>query len=390
MKKLMVIAIAAFVLFSGCVKKGPDQVFEEKEIAGVKVIKNSGTPADPDLKIVPELLFKITSTADDGTVNFERLQQIAVVSDGSFFAADPGTFSIRKFSPEGKLVTSFGKQGNGPGEFMMMNTGLCAVGDRILVPDPMTMGVKIFDTEGNFVENVNTAQRGIGMIIMPDSFSETEFMALNSTVAQKEEKIIMSTKLSVFTEGLNERSSVWSIDQEFDPQDIAKMMSMGKDYPSYTAGEGIIYISQSGTDKYEITVYDPNGSILYKISMQFRKIRYTEEEKKEMADAVNSYVDPAAKQFMKDYKFEEEFKKAVNTMYVDGKGMLWVEKSFESSAGDEYLRKIDVFKDGVYQNTFDLKDSEGNDVKGIIKIRNERLYAVDFENNEICVYKLTL
>ena len=73
-------------------------------------------------------------------------------------------------------------------------------------------------------------------------------------------------------------------------------------------------------------------------------------------------------------------------MLVDFKERLWVEKAFEST-GEKDLRKFDVFIKGIYQNTIDLKDNDGNNIKGIIKLKGKRMYAVNFENNEINVYE---
>jgi hypothetical protein len=345
MKNYIILTIVAALMITACGKKEGGSTYEEKKIAGVKVIRNSTTPADPDLKIVPELLFTVQAEAEDGTENFQSLQQIAVADDGSFFAADPGTFSIRKFSSDGKFITSFGKQGNGPGEFSMMNTGLCTVNNKIIIPDPMRMGVNIFDNNGNFIENINTMQKGIGMVIMPATFAGSSFIALNTTVAQKDGQISMHNKLSVISDTLAVQASVWEKEQLFDPANTAKMMSMGNEYPSYTSGNGNIFLSESGTEKFEISVFNSTGELLYKISMPYRKIRYTEEEKKEINDAMKAYMDPAAKQFTKNFQFEEEFKKVINSMYFDGGGRLWVEKSFESE-GDIGLRKIDILKTG--------------------------------------------
>ncbi|MFO7809839.1 MAG: 6-bladed beta-propeller [Candidatus Delongbacteria bacterium] len=389
MKKYIILAMLAALFLAGCGKSESSERSAEKKKDEINVIKNSSTPSDPDLQVIPEILFTIRPESEEGTENFERLQHVSVAADGSFFVIDQGSYTIKKFSKEGRLLESFGGQGNGPGEFTMLNTGMAVLNDNIFVPDPATMSVQVFGLNGDFIRKINMTEKGSSMIVMPEAFSDENILALNTSVAQREGKIFLKTRLSVFDRDLDPKADLWESEEEFDPQDIARMMSMGNDYPAFTASGTKIYVSEPGVDRYQITEYDVTGKILSKIKMPYRKVRYTQDEKDQITKTTKSYVDASAKEFMDNYSFDEKFKKAVVQMYCDHKKRLWVERAYESTEGQNF-RKIDVFKNGIYQNTFDLKDSAGKEIKGSIKLSGGRLFALDFENNELSVYQLTL
>ena len=387
MKRIMII-ISLITLLMSCSKGDKKNAENKKVVDGVEIIKNTTEPADPDLKIVPKLIITINDIADDGTENFQNLQMISIADDGSIYASDVGTFSIKKFDTSGKLAGSFGKQGNGPGEFSMMNTGFTVGKDLIYVPDPMTQSVNIFDREGVFIEKINTMAKGVGMITMPSAMSSNDILSYVTQVEQKEGKIILKNSLKILNDKFDEKNKIWAKDVSFDPTDVSKMMSMGNDFPSMTFNEKEIFIGKSGLDKFEITTYDLLGKEKYKIHSPYRKIKYSEKELELANEKIKSIGDETAKQFMKDFKFEETYKKVISAMYFDGEGRLWVAKAYELEDEDDIeLMKLDIFKDGIYQNTIELKDDEGNLIKGMIQVKGNKIYSVDMDENKIMIYK---
>ena len=84
--------------------------------AGVELIRNTGPTADTPSGELRELL-RIGSVDGPEETQFFRLAAIAVHADGNVFALDRGNGVIRVFDPSGRFLRSFGRQGEGPGEF---------------------------------------------------------------------------------------------------------------------------------------------------------------------------------------------------------------------------------------------------------------------------------
>ncbi|NOR44686.1 MAG: hypothetical protein GQ534_03790 [Candidatus Delongbacteria bacterium] len=387
MKKILIL-ITMIMLLLSCGKTENNNGGDKKVVNDVKIIKNSLEPADPNLKIVPKLVLSISDIADDGTENFQRLQQISVSDDGNIYVSDGGTFSIRKFDSSGKLLANFGKQGNGPGEFSMISAGIAAGVDRIYIPDPMTQTVNIFDNTGVFIEKVNTMAIGVGMITMPSVMENGDFISYVTQVEQKDSKIILKNSLKILGDKFSEKSQIWSLDVSFDPTDISAMMSMGNDFPALAFSKEEVFVSKSGVDRFEITAYDLSGKEKYKIQLPYRKLKYSQKELDLINEKMKSFGDDNVKQYMKEFKFEETFKRVISAMYVDGKDRLWVAKANEIAENDDVeLVKLDIFKDGIYQNTIELKDSDGNLIGGMIQVKGNKIYSLDQDDNNINVYE---
>ncbi|MEE8605115.1 MAG: NHL repeat-containing protein, partial [Candidatus Aminicenantaceae bacterium] len=55
--------------------------------------------------------------SDDENVLFYMPSDIAVDEEGNVFVLDSGNHRIQKFDPQGNFLASFGRRGQGPGEF---------------------------------------------------------------------------------------------------------------------------------------------------------------------------------------------------------------------------------------------------------------------------------
>lgn len=117
---------------------------------------SSATDQQPDntsstvisVDTVPSLV--IPSMATDDSVNFGSVRSIALLSNGHLAVLDRSTRTIRIFTAEGRLLTEFGRNGAGPGEFKFpMWIGECLT-DTIAVIDPNLGRLSLFDTKGQF------------------------------------------------------------------------------------------------------------------------------------------------------------------------------------------------------------------------------------------------
>ncbi len=115
-----------------------------------------GKSSEEDLETKEELaLIKTFSKAE---VYFSTVPNLDIDSKGNVYAVSNREHMVYKFSPEGKLLLKFGRQGQGPGDFQWpyyfcveKQTG------RVLVID--NIGVSIFSEDGNFIRRIRTFSR---------------------------------------------------------------------------------------------------------------------------------------------------------------------------------------------------------------------------------------
>ena len=74
-----------------------------------------------------------------------------VAPSGELYIGDTGNNTMRKYSPDGELILSWGKEGDGPGEFTYIHNVRVDSRGRILVTDREASRLQIFDSEGSFL-----------------------------------------------------------------------------------------------------------------------------------------------------------------------------------------------------------------------------------------------
>jgi DNA-binding beta-propeller fold protein YncE len=85
--------------------------------------------------------------------------KVTVSPRGEIFVTDGyGNARVHRFSPEGKLLASWGEPGGGPGEFRLLHGIGVDKNDRVYVADRENNRVQIFDPEGKVLgiwDNIN-------------------------------------------------------------------------------------------------------------------------------------------------------------------------------------------------------------------------------------------
>ena len=84
---------------------------------------------------------------------FNMPSGLAVAPNGEIFVSDGyGGHYVHKFSPEGELLHTWGKQGTGPGEFANLHNIWVDSRSRVFICDRENQRIQIFDDQGNFLE----------------------------------------------------------------------------------------------------------------------------------------------------------------------------------------------------------------------------------------------
>ncbi|MEP7324486.1 MAG: hypothetical protein ABI836_00935 [Gemmatimonadota bacterium] len=97
-----------------------------------------------------QLVQRMSIGVADGDENqmLGDIRSLAVASDGSVYLMD-GRTALKKFSPDGSYLNTFGRVGSGPGEYRRPDGGLVVLPDsRVVLRDPGNGRLAVFSPEG--------------------------------------------------------------------------------------------------------------------------------------------------------------------------------------------------------------------------------------------------
>ena len=123
-------------------------------INAVVHIANSGTPPEWQLTQVVSIGPK-SVTEQETPDEFGRVSAVALGPDGTVFVADAGNHEIRVFGLDGAHLRTFGREGEGPGEFESIYS-IAWAGDRLLAFDPPLGRIGEFSADGEWLGHRRT------------------------------------------------------------------------------------------------------------------------------------------------------------------------------------------------------------------------------------------
>ena len=100
---------------------------------------------------------------------FNMPSGLAFAPNGEIFVSDGyGGHRTHKFSADGKLLLSWGRQGTGPGEFALLHNVWVDKNSRVFICDRENHRIQIFDDQGNFLEEWTDLQQPGDLWIVDD------------------------------------------------------------------------------------------------------------------------------------------------------------------------------------------------------------------------------
>ncbi|MDE2875996.1 MAG: 6-bladed beta-propeller [Gemmatimonadota bacterium] len=116
---------------------------------GIIRVTNTGTA--PEWRLAPVASIGPRSVTEEETPEeFGRVSSVTLGPEGTVFVADAANREIRVFGLDGTHLRTFGRQGEGPGEFQSIYS-IAWVGDRLLTFDPPLGRIGEFSAEGEWL-----------------------------------------------------------------------------------------------------------------------------------------------------------------------------------------------------------------------------------------------
>jgi len=95
---------------------------------------------------------------------FHRCTHTALAPNGDIYVSDGyGNARVHRYSPDGKLLSSWGEPGTGPGQFNLVHNICCDVDGWVYVADRENHRIQVFDGNGKYETQWNNLYRPCGL-----------------------------------------------------------------------------------------------------------------------------------------------------------------------------------------------------------------------------------
>lgn len=151
LRSIFTLTILAGFMFCG---KGSEN-FTVETIDGVNHVHNILPEWGTSNKIELEFVGHIGEIeGEDEDLQFYLPEDIAVDKFGNIYILDAGNYRVQKLNPEGGYITSFGREGQGPGEFSQPQSIEIDAEGLVYISDAGNNRIEIFDTDGKHKESI--------------------------------------------------------------------------------------------------------------------------------------------------------------------------------------------------------------------------------------------
>ncbi len=153
-KKLPLLLALCSALMLGACNDGSGRVplsVATRDSAVVEIADVSGDPwtAPEWATIDTSRVFRILPDAANPATLFSRIRGALKLRDGTIAVLDAGSHQVRVFGTDGRFIRSFGRQGQGPGEFQQPWRLLRGRGDSLVIAELMSGTIQVFSPSGD-------------------------------------------------------------------------------------------------------------------------------------------------------------------------------------------------------------------------------------------------
>lgn len=146
------VAATCFALFACGRPDAPAErvAFVERDSAGVGIVENHADTANLPRLVIDSPALRLGAVEGAPEEEFGHVEAAALLRGERVLVADGQLKELRLFSSDGTHIVSFGRRGEGPGEFQQIYS-VAVRNDSITVWDTLLHRVSVFDATGQFV-----------------------------------------------------------------------------------------------------------------------------------------------------------------------------------------------------------------------------------------------
>ncbi len=318
-------------------------------------------------------LKKVLELGEDDLI-FYSITSISEERGGNFYVLDQKAYKIYKFSPDGKLLLSFGNKGQGPGD-MQRPHYICFTPDNRLAVCEEIDYVSFFDTKGNFLKRIRVP-RGLELTYINNSlYYGWEWKR------KSQQQVLVNEKGEILKSLFEISRDLFSVSA---PDETGRMVMT-----SYFAREYIPSLLFSSCNnrsvvavgnRYEILVFNHKGEVEKKIQRDVKPAKISPKERDYFKKKINgkrNFHDFAKKAFIKKIP---EVKNYFTDILLSEK-YIFVFRVKEDVLDDKAFIPVDIFSlRGEYMGTTAFNNQP-------MLISDQYAYDVVSEDDDILLVK---
>ena len=237
----------------------------------VKVLTNPEYPRDEQVTYQLEEELSIGEEEVDENYMFNQPQSVKASEDGSIYVLDGRDICIKVYDREGKYKRTVGRQGQGPGEFSsgFLYFDISSDG-KIYIMDCRNSCVIIMDKDGDFIHSFRLP----GRLFMEMKTDKNNYIYFERGFTDEEMR-----KMSIHRYNSNGDEILnYGIFKTVQPVIIKQTKTLTSARSSRIAATTVWTVDQEGKlyagygNKYQISVYNPNGSLSFKFGRDYPPI----------------------------------------------------------------------------------------------------------------------
>ena len=367
----VIIVFIALIIFAGCSKEQTCTVTEKD---GVKTYRNKNIPTVEKLDFNPVKKFTLNSDTNDvNYLSFFDIDVVGLDSEENIYIADFAVPRVNKYDKNGKFVTSFVKQGSGPGEVDKI-IFICVKNNTIYIGDQGTQSVSIFNTSGEFLHKIRP--EGYRYSVLP--LDKNKFLCTILSIDEIDAKEPYRKELTILNNSFEPLKTLNRMNYSPEESRLPDMW----DYVYAT--EDKIYVGVNDKIFYKVNVFDHNGNLIEVVNKNYAAISFSDQE----YDKMDKYVKKLGEPRLNKNRFNK--KRAVVGVYNDKNGNLIVQPAVDTSIANTERIVFDFFKDNVYMNSSFLKTDKPYyqcDFNIFLKFYGNRIMVIDSDKNTVDVFE---
>lgn len=316
MKYLMLIVVSLAVL-SGCGGNG-------QETAAVQDIPT--LPVDT-LSLMNEIGIEV----GDSTNTFGSIVSALIYQKERILVLDQVACCVKIYDSNGNYLQQLSRQGNGPGELVMPWDMFAMTDGRLMILDFGKRGFVVFDDSLQFAEEYGLWTQNPPM--QGTAVSDSQFVAYKVDTDMADNEIVMNRRVALYTFGEEDWDYIfWQDSIEASMNEIIENPSMFildlLDPLSIGANASSgIYFSLKDSEEYSVTGFNMDGEEILSICLDLEPVNKTMEEIAAESTYVNNYLNRMSGGGGTGLVFEPDpFKDMVIGVDIGPDGNLWVRR----------------------------------------------------------------
>lgn len=334
MKKVLFAILFSLALSAGCGGQPEENGAEgtgngAETLTGAEDVEYSLPEADFYLTVLDSIGVEL----GDSNYVFGQLAWADLTVDDEIAVLDIQKFRISIFTTEGEFVRSIGRQGSGPGEFMLPsgmaffppaeeNGTMDQPAPGLVVCDAMGGKLVYFDTDLEYLMDVQ------GFFPAPPAVlagvGGGAVVGMKPEFLQDETGMYMGFTIARWEMGETEPSVVYFESMSlFDPSDLSTMQD---DIVNFGASpEGLVLTAPLSTETYTYTLWSPDGEEIFTfVDEDYERVPKTQSEIELEAQMINArMVQQGMPESMANWE-PDPYRSAVGGLGFDGMDRIWV------------------------------------------------------------------